>query len=659
MYKNNKIFKTLIMTTRHLLITACIHAVFSAALMAEHVFSQDFEKCHVTITVKKKTITDIFKLIENQTVYKFSYDKQVESIEGITIHAENTSLLKVLQQLEQQASIVYKQFNNMIVVVSGSEKSVGHKISAVEIPAAESNCLANAFRLRFAVLPVKGRVTDENGQPLPGVNILEKGTTNGTVTDGNFSINVADNNAVLAISSISYISQEVKVGDQAIINIAMLPDVKNLEEVVVVGYGTQKKKEITGSIVTVGSDHIETRPISTFENALQGRVPGLDVITRDATPGAASTLVLRGIGSMSAGYSPLFVVDGFPTDQQTAPSINPSYIKSIDVLKDASATAIYGSRGSNGVIITTTKSAKEGRAQMNLTYSTGFAQANMNDLEDVAHSSEYVQYYKEFYNQMGQPIPSAIANWDGKTDTRWQELAYRTAGYNNLSLSADGGNDKVSYVLSGNYIRQEGILLGSDFKKYSAHLKVDYRPTKQVTVGLNLAPNFTTSERADPSATAHLAFMANVLPPILPVYRSDGTYSQTRDLFPDGINFPNPLYLAENYHNSTNSSYSLYNFYVQAEPIEGLTLKSTLGANVGYVRNHVYYSKKENSTITYFPNQTTLNNGYSESVSWVNENTLTYQKLFNYEHSLTVLAGYTAQKNSYNSLDGSISDFPI
>src|SRR6218665_3156613 len=174
MHKSNKISNTLIMTTRHLLITACINAVFSAALMAENVFSQDLEKCHVTITVKEKAITDIFKLIENQTVYKFSYDKQVESIEGITIHAENTSLLKVLKKLEQQAFIVYKKFNNMIVVVWGSEKSVGHKISAVEIPAAESNCLANAFRLRFAVLPVKGRVTDENGQPLPGVNILEK-----------------------------------------------------------------------------------------------------------------------------------------------------------------------------------------------------------------------------------------------------------------------------------------------------------------------------------------------------------------------------------------------------------------------------------------------------------------------------------------------------
>lgn len=650
------------MAIYRLSVATCLNAALSLGLMAKDGFSQDLEKCNVTITVKNSTITRIFKIIESQTVYKFSYNKQVENIDSITIRAENTSLLKVLQQLEQMASITYKQINNMIVVVAGPEKSVSQKISAIELtPNTGLNDLPGSLHLKFVMLPIKGKITDENGQPLPGVNILEKGTDNGTITDidGNFSISVADNNSILVISSISYISQELKVENQAIINISMLPDVRKLEEIVVVGYGTQKKKEITGSIVSVGSDKIETRPVSTFENALQGRVPGLDIITRDATPGAASTLVLRGIGSMSAGYSPLFVVDGFPTDQQTAVAINPSDIKSVDVLKDASATAIYGSRGSNGVIIITTKSAKEGRAQMNLNYSTGFAQANMNDLEDVAHSAEYVQYYKEFYQQTGQAIPASITNWDGKTDTRWQELIYRTAGYNNLSLAADGGNDKVSYVLSGNYIRQEGIIMGSDFKKFSAHLKIDYRPLKEVTVGLNLAPNFTTSGRSDPSNTAHLAFMANVLPPILPVKRRDGSYAQTIDSFPNGTNFPNPLYLVENYHNSTNASYSLYNFYVQVEPIEGLTLKSTLGANVGYTRNNVYYSKNETSTISFFPNQTTLDNSYSEYISWVNENTLTYQKLFQYDHSLTVLAGYTAQKNTFNSLKGGISNFPI
>src|SRR5690606_4124456 len=336
--------------------------------------------------------------------------------------------------------------------------------------------------------PVRGTVTDSNGQPLPGASIVEKGTTNGVQTDfdGAYSITLGNDNAVLTVSYIGYTTKEIAVDNRQILNITLEEDLQSLDEVVVVGYGTQERKDITGSIASIKAEEISLRPISSMEEGIQGLVPGLNIAQRSASPGDLGTVSIRGLSSITAGTQPLWVVDGFPTDQRNAPAINPADIASVDILKDASSTAIYGSRGANGVIIITTKTGSAGRSTLDLTITSGVATAPRSARYDALSAQEYAQFYTE---RNGGTLPSFIAdNWDGVTDTDWQDQVFRSGAFQNYALSASGGSEKVNYLISGNYIDQQGVIIGEGQRKYSARVKVDYRPTDKVTIGMNLAP---------------------------------------------------------------------------------------------------------------------------------------------------------------------------
>lgn len=539
------------------------------------------------------------------------------------------------------------------------------KYNALKILLVCTICLIMSNSVSAQDFRVSGKVTSaEDGSALPGVNIIIKGTTSGTATDatGNFAIETSSN-ATLIVSAIGFTSMEVAIAGRSTIDVSLSPDISQLSEIVVVGYGTQEKKSLVGSIAKVSSERIQGRPIASAEQALSGLTPGLNIAQPGASPGDLATINIRGIGSISAGYSPLFVIDGYPTDQRNFAAINPSDIESIEVLKDASATAIYGSRGANGVILVTTKTATEGRAQINMGYSAGVAGIPESARPKLLNAQEYVQYYTESYANRGLALPSAIANWDGVTNTDWQDVVYKKGAFQDFNISANGGTDKASYLISGNYIDQEGTVIGESQKKYSIRLKVDYRPSSKLSFGMMAAPNITDIKRGSPAPEdgtdwASANSLAYLLPPIVPVYRPDGTYAIPNDLSIPGPagSLANPLELLEQYKRKTSLFRLIANSYASYEIVSGLTFRTSLGLNYATDKRQTYYTP--NGPRFTLPNVSTLNLNQSQGIGWLSETTLNYKKVIS-EHSFDLLAGYTAQSDQLESINANVSTLAV
>src|SRR5688500_1828130 len=332
---------------------------------------------------------------------------------------------------------------------------------------------------------VTGKVTDEGGSPLPGVNIIERGTTNGTVTDadGLYNLTVSSGEAVLVYSFVGTVTQQVAVGNRNQIDIQLASDAATLSEVVVVGYGTQEKRDVTGSVATVKSDEFNRGIINSPEQLLQGKVAGVNVTSASGEPGAIQSITVRGPGSIRTQSTPLFVVDGFALDNSSTGGgtnplnfLNPQDIESIDVLKDASATAIYGTRGANGVILITTRKGKAGRSSN--TYSANMVISKHARKIDVYDADEF-------------RIRVMEANEDGivtdlGSSTDWQEIITRTAYTQNHNLNLSGGADKLTYYASLGTQDQEGILKGSDLKRYTGRINITQKLLKdRINVDMN------------------------------------------------------------------------------------------------------------------------------------------------------------------------------
>ena len=614
-------------------------AVFDATAS---VYSQSTK---IDLTMEDASFRKISKEIKKKTEFRFLYATDLfTKLPKMSINAHGQTIEEILDQLIVPYGLEYEIEDKTVVIrTSGRQHLQEHEID----PLAQ----------------VSGQVTDaESGEPIPGVNIVVRGTTTGTVTDndGNYSLDAPDG-AVLVFSFIGYQTAEVAVGSQSVINIQLEVDVESLEEVVVVGYGTQAKKDVTGSIASIEGSSMEIRPITTVGEGIQGLAAGINFVQRNASPGELGAVSIRGIGSISAGSDPLWVVDGFPTDQRNAASINPLDIESVEILKDASATAIYGSRGANGVIIITTKSAKPGVSRITANLTAGVSSVPESERMEVLNSAEYVQYYTE---QNGGVTPDWIAqNWDGTTDTDWQDAIFNTASFQNYAISASGGEEKVSYLLSVNYIDQEGVVTGEGQTKYSARLKTEYRPNNKITISLNLAPNLTDIQRSSPNLTtdfSSLQAQAYMLPPILPIRRADGSFTNGDDLdVAGGTNFlsiANPLETAQNYSIESALFRFLGGIDIAYEVIEGLTLRSTFSANVNTDRNETLYNSP--GPRFQLPNSSSLVTSQFQTIGWLNENTITYKTSIN-DHSFDILGGFSLQTERLESVGASVSGLQV
>ncbi|RIV67622.1 SusC/RagA family TonB-linked outer membrane protein [Flagellimonas aequoris] len=576
-------------------------------VLAANVRGQKLENYRVDVSVNDATVVEVLKQIEEQTDFKFVYDRKVERLHKTYDIAYNkVSLRSILELMAKDADLTFRRINNTI--------SIDVK------PKAPKRVVEIAF------ITVTGTVTDENGVPLAGASVQEKGTGNGSITDfdGNYTIDV-ESNAVLQFSYLGYTPKEVAVDGRTTIDVQLLQDATQLEDVVVVGYGTQRKTDVTGSIASVESEDFNKGIVMNPGQLLQGKVAGVNISNVSGEPGAAQDVIIRGVGSLRSGTTPLYVIDGFALDNTSTgvPTnplnfINPQDIESIDVLKDASAAAIYGARAANGVIVITTKKGKSGRTQMDLSVSTGFS--SLANKVDVFSANEF-----------RQQVVAAGGNLDdGGANTDWQDALSRTGFSKNVNLSMGGGADKFTYHASLGVNDQEGILRANDLKRYSGRLNLTQKALNdRFKVEFNMTASRTENLRADARSIVGDMLQLN---PTLPLY-TDGQPT----LLDNALN---PLTREKIFSDEAVNHRILANVAPSIEIIDGLTYKLNLGVDYSTTDRDVQYIPY--SLLEGYANGS-LTSTYTTNKNTLVENTLTY----NFEkdkHNFTVLAGHTYQK---------------
>ena len=491
-------------------------------------------------------------------------------------------------------------------------------------------------------LTVSGTVKDASGESLPGVSILEKGTNNGAVSDidGRFTINVQSSESVLLFSFIGYATQEQTVGSRSTIDIVLLEDTKNLSEVIVIGYGTQEKKDVTGAMATIKEKDFNRGIMNSPQDLIQGKVAGVNVVGTSGEPGANQNITIRGPGGIRTGNTPLFVIDGVVLDNSSTGGtgnplnfINPQDIESIDVLKDASATAIYGARGANGVIIVTTKKGTAGVSTLN--YSFGYGISNLARPINVFSADEY----RRQVPAVGGILQDSLANTD------WQREVTRTALTKNHNLSMNGGSDKLVYLASISYQNQEGIIKESDLKRITGRLNVTQKflPGDILEVGVNLNASQTVQNRPPISGVISNALSAN---PTFPAYGPDG--NPFRD--PTGNN---PLRLLEIFDDITTINRVIGNITASLKLSDSFAFQTNVGvdnsASIRDIQNLPSLEPQQIGGLTTF-------NGSNRNFLIENYLTYTYKDT---RHFVTAMGGFSYQEIFVQERFSSINQFPI
>ncbi|MBT7655890.1 MAG: TonB-dependent receptor [Flavobacteriales bacterium] len=562
-------------------------------------------------------------------------------------------------------------------------------------------------------LTLSGVITDDTGSPLPGASIAEKGTANGVISDfdGTFSIAVADSNAVIVITYLGFDSVEVNAADFSDnMTISLSESSSALDEIVITGYGRQVKRNITGAVSAISLKQIENLPLATFENAIQGQIAGVQVTEASGEPGAGATVRVRGVGSISAGNEPLYVIDGFPISknvgigvqgdnfrrrssfrppsQNPLANLNPNDIESIQVLKDASTASIYGSRGSNGVIIITTKRGKKGGAP-SFSYNSFFGSQSVANKLDLMNSAELIDYNRDATNNAYlQRNPGASATdpnsvrtnaaWrlaedvlsPSGVDVDWQDVVFRSAMVQTHNLSVSGGSDNSSYYISGNLFDQDGIIEKSNFKRYSLRVNLEVDLNERTRIGLNLAPSYVVSDKV-PAGSPYFArppgivYSGIVHAPFIEPYNPDGSINQLNNqsyvLTPAGqttsfTSASNPLAIIEAVDDQLNQNRTFGNIFAEYDLMDNLTFKSYFGVDINnYKRNFYRASSLLYRTAT--TGETFGQTASSESLSWVAEQTLNYSKEIG-SHTIDALIGYTAQKEKIDISSAVADTFP-
>lgn len=499
---------------------------------------------------------------------------------------------------------------------------------------------------------VSGRVTSsEDGVPIPGVNIIVKSTVTGAVTDveGNYSINVQPD-AVLVFSSIGYATQEVPVSGRSAIDVVLEVDIQSLEEVVVVGYGSQLKKEVTGAVQTVTAKDFKDIPVSQLNQKLQGRLAGVQINQTTGKPGQGMSVRIRGQLSVSGGSDPLYVVDGFPITGNIN-AINPDEIEDVTILKDAASTSLYGSRAANGVVLITTKKGKTGQTNVSFNSFVGIQQVPMKGRIEMMDAVEFAQFKKEYYEDAGQPVPDIFQNpsqYEGKNND-WYDALLRTAPIQSYNLTITSNREKVNTAIVAGVFDQEGVVLNNEYKRYSLRMNMDYAVSDKVKLGFNIAPSyiFDNTPRTDGDRGTGILFNALHTWPIMPIYDENGDLTLF-NRFPGNTGnifaYANWVRSAEELINETKSVNLLSNAFVEFRPFKGLVLKSTFNAQLLNSKFFFFNPSTATSSINVpLPTTAVSIRENQEDFSWLNENLATYTRSFD-DHHFELLGGFTSQK---------------
>ncbi|QKZ11211.1 TonB-dependent receptor [Spirosoma sp. KUDC1026] len=617
----------------------------------------------VTVTSENQPISTVLDQIEREASVHFLYSPQlVQASRRVTYRSTNQKLAVVLAQLLKPLQLDYEVKDQQIILKRQVARSTSMLMPETDEPAVAT--------VNPVDQTITGKVTTNTGETLPGANVVIKGTTRGTSTDanGNFTLSVPDGNVVLVVSSVGFLPKEVAVNGQTTINVSLESDVQALSEVVVVGYGTQRRQELTTAVTSVSSKAIERQPVAGFDQALQGQAAGVQVTSPTGAPGAGINVRIRGNNSISLTNSPLYVIDGVPVlptydrelsigNQRPNPlnTLNPNDIESIDVLKDGAAAAIYGLRASNGVVVITTKRGKTGKAQVS--FSAYYGVQQLRKKIPMLNSQQFAQYYNDAQTAAGNAPAFTDIN-ALTTNTDWQDAVYRSAAIRNYQISLSGGTERTKYYVSGAYFKQDGIALNSGFDRYNFKLNLDQQMGNRFRVGTSLNLSKTSnngsvrSELGPGNSGTVLGALAQI--PTIPIRNASGTYS---------INpfqqFDNPVGNLLETRNRANIYQAIGNVYGELDILKNLTFRSSLGLDFRSQIENEFITRDYPGTQNANPaNRGSARTGTNQQVIWLWENTLTYNPELGDKHNLTLLAGQSVQESDRFTSGASVSGFP-
>lgn len=624
----------------------------------------------VTINLQNVKLEKVFDAITKQTGLSVAYSRPtVNPDQNVSISATNEELSEVLKRLFAGTNVAFE---------IGEEKIY---LKDVKSSSKESKPVRTKT--------VSGVIVDTNGEPVIGASVLVKGTNNGTITDldGKFTVNDVPENSTLDISYIGYKTLTLKATDKNLARLVLHEDTEVLDEVVVVGYGVQRKSDVSTAVSSVKSEALANNPASDFRQALVGKMPGVQVTTPSGDPEGSVSIRVRGISTVNAGSDPLYIIDGVPMERGFA-NLNSNDIESIEVLKDASAAAIYGSRGSNGVVLITTK--KGTSEKLTVQYDGYYGIQNVSKKLPMMNAYQFAEFARDGHNNAYlAEVPNAspddpnsvrpksyhqiptelfpyLEGQPGLTDTDWQDAIFRTAGTTGHNISLSGKTNSVNYFVSGNYMSKEGIIINSDFKKYSMRMNLDGK-YKRLKFGVNFAPSYSTSNSVDASGAGGIVQSALMMPPVWPVYNEDGSYNyQGNGYWRIGTDYQhneilNPVAMANLQSNVTDRMSIIGKVYAELELYKGLTYKISFGGDYYGAHNDKYRQSALPLKGKDYYDMPSNPEGYSSSsfyFNWLVENQLTYNTTINEKHNLTAILVQSAQKETFKSNNVTATDYP-
>ncbi len=648
-------------TAVHMLIST----LMSSVVLASPASGQGLLDIEITVNAEQVELRQLLDKVEKIATVKFVYSpRRIQFRQVVSVRAEQEKLENVLNKLLSPLDLSYKLIEGRILIFKNP-------------PTAEAEALLDS-PVGSNLLQVSGIVKDEKGSPIPGVNIREKGTTNGTTTDtdGSFNISVQDENSILVFSFIGYSSEEILVGAKTVINVSLTPDIQALQEVVVIGYGEKSRKLMTESIGTVSSQEINRLPVTSADQALQGRISGVQVTSVDGTPGAPVAIRIRGVGTVG-NTQPLFVIDGVPvgnnSNEITNPlsTINPADIESITVLKDASASAVYGVRAANGVVLITTKRGKPGKPTISLDSYYGVQQ--IRKFNEYNSTEEWLNLTQEAFDNANaqnnlQPgdasfrilhpdlVPGSPLR-EQSNELAWREAALNTpAPIQNHNISISGGGDNYNYFVSGGYFNQEATVRNWELDRYTFRANADFKVNKRVRFGETFTVSYQETKRGmNGGGDGFLLQNAVVMPPFFSIYEDPNNpipgnrYGYDGNLNRAGLTIGNQVGINEIMYHTDRQTRLLGSIYGEIDIVTGLTFRSV--ASVDYSTTQDDRWRPE-----YLAPEMGLNRPLNEfvdnrghSVSKVFTNTLNYKKNFG-AHSIDLLAGLEYQGGRGSSI---------
>jgi len=591
------------------------------------------QNTRLDLKMKNATISQIFDEIERQSKVYFFYNKsQIDENRTVSVDYRNKTIEEILKSMVSDLNLTYEIAGKNIIIRALNPTGSGSQQYGSK---------------------VKGTVKSASGESLPGVSVVIKGTSIGTITDldGIYELSNVSSDATLVFSFVGMKMQEVAVGNKAAINVVLEEETIGIEEVVAVGYGVMKKSDVTGSMVSINANKLDKSTIKSVDQMLQGKSSGVYMAQSSGMPGAASTIRIRGGNSISGGNEPLYVIDGIPiypgtvgsqTSLSPLNSIATSDIESIEILKDASSTAIYGARGANGVILISTKHGKAGKT--NILFDTSLGIQSPRKTYDLLNASEYEKYVNEAeINGGGKAI------YDEKVtpvNTNWQDLCLnRNAIVQNHTFSLSGGDEKTRFLTTFNYFDQDGIIKATGLKKMTMRVNLDKELSKTLKYTLNLSLAQVNSNRVGNSTLSSMI----MLQPNIPIYNNDGSF---RNINMIGDKFTNPLAIFQNNLNWDKQFRTLCNVGAEWQIIKDLTLKSTIGVDLNFGDGQFYTAINAGA-------ESTGGDAYiteSKNYMWLNENTLTFDKTLG-NHHINILGGLIQQSSKYQSVTAEAQGF--